>query len=405
MATLDQIHVLRNEMHQELTYSILPYWMNRVADHDRGGYHGRIDGSNEIDLNGSRSAILNTRILWTFSSSYRILQKPDFFPHIQRAMDYLENHFLDQKNGGIYWSLDADGNPLDSRKHTYAQSFAIYAYAETYRATGSLKARDRALELFDLLEKHAFLADQGAYYEAFDAAWNKLPDVRLSEQDLDAHRSTNTHLHLMEAFTTLYKASPNDLIRRRLIGLVELFMGPIFNMDTNHFYAFFDSQWNPATDVYSFGHDIETVWLMMDAIHAIGDAGLSDKVKKQLITVADLTLSEGIDSEFGGLFNTGLNGKILDDDKHWWPQAEAIIGFYYAYEISDDERYLDSAVSLWKFIQNKIIDHEHGEWYFRVDRAGNPYHEDKVGFWKCPYHSARACLEIYELTKDLVATE
>ena len=393
-------------MLHELTSSILPYWTNRVADHDRGGYHGRIDGSNDIDFDGSRSAILNTRILWTFSSSYRILQKPDFFPHIQRAIDYLENHFVDHKNGGVYWSLDANGIPLDTRKHTYAQSFAIYAYAETFRATGSLKARDRALELFDLLEIHAYLPEQHAYYEAFDAEWNRLPDVRLSEQDLDAQRSTNTHLHLMEAFTTLYKASPNDLIRRRLIELVELFIGPIFNKETNHFYAFFDASWNPVTNVYSFGHDIETVWLMMDAIQAIGDIDLTEKVKKQLLNVAEITVNEGIDSDFGGLYNTGLDGKILDDDKHWWPQAEAIIGFFHAFELSDDERFLDTAVTLWKFIQDKIIDHENGEWYFRVDRTGSPYQtEDKVGFWKCPYHSARACLEIYELTKELVTSE
>src|SRR5690606_16203104 len=149
--------------------------------------------------------------------------------------------------------------------------------------TGSLKARDRALELFDLLEKHAYQPEQHAYYEAFDAEWHRLPDVRLSEQDLDANRSTNTHLHLMEAFTTLYKASPNDLIRSRLIELVELFMGPIYNKETNHFYAFFDASWNPVTNVYSFGHDIETVWLMMDAIQAIGDIDLTEKVKKLLL--------------------------------------------------------------------------------------------------------------------------
>src|SRR5690606_24889080 len=131
---------------------------------------------------------------------------------------------------------------------------------------------------------------------------------------LDAHRSTNTHLHLIEAFTTLYKASPNDLIRRRLIELIELFMGPIYNKNNNHFYAFFDSAWNPLTDVYSFGHDIETVWLMMEAINAIGDETIEKKVKKQLLNVAETILNEGIDTQFGGLFNKGSHGKILDDD-------------------------------------------------------------------------------------------
>lgn len=406
MSTRNLIQNLRQEMLVELTSSLLPYWMKRTADADRGGYHGRIDGNNVLDPDGPRSAILNTRILWTFASSFRVLQNPEYRTHMLRAFNYIEKHFIDHINGGLYWSVDADGNSLDTRKHTYAQSFAIYAYAEMFRATGDVKARDRAIGLFDLLERHAYLSKEQAYYEAFDMEWNKLADVRLSSQDIDTQRSTNTHLHLIEAFTNLYKIWPNEVLKTRILELLTQFQGPVFNPANKHFYAFFDVGWNPVTDVYSFGHDIETVWLMLDAAKAVGDENVITSVKEQLLNVAEVILNEGIDTTFGGLYNTGSDGVIIDSDKHWWPQAEAIVGFFYAYELGGDERFLNTASGLWEYINTHIIDHTNGEWFFRLNREGKPSRdEDKVGFWKCPYHSARACLEIYELTRDLIPSE
>lgn len=406
MSEQKTLHILRNSMISELTDSILPYWMEKVTDRDSEGFHGRITGNNEVDSEGVRSAILNTRILWTFSSAYRVLSDKTWLPSVNRAFEYLNKYFVDHNRGGLYWSVNANGGLQDTRKHTYTQSFAIYAFSEMYLATGNEEARELAVRLFNLLERHAWMPDQKAYYEAFDVSWNRLEDVRLSNLDQEAFRSTNTHLHLIEAFTTLFKVWPDDLVKERLRQLLDQFLGPVYNAENKHFHAFFDASWNPISKVYSFGHDIETVWLMMDAARVIGDTSYQFRISKQLLEVAYIVLEEGIDDEFGGLYYTGTDGTILDSDKRWWAQAEAVVGFYYAYELSGDRAFLSEVEKLWDFINSKVIDRKNGEWFYKLDRRGSPcLEDDKVGFWKCPYHSARACLEIHEKTRNGVVRE
>lgn len=390
-------NTLRDEMHEELTGSILPYWLNNVRDEKQGGFIGRIDGSGNKDFDAAKSSILNTRLLWTFSAAFRVLQNPEYLAAANEMYEFIERHFWDQEYGGIYWSLHADGTVKDSRKHAYSQSFAIYAYAEYYRASGNIRALTRAIDIFDLLEQYSFSAASIAWYEAMARNWEQLTDQRLSDKDIDADRSTNTHIHLLESFTTLHRVTDDLIVRERISELLDLLSEKIYESGKGRFHAFFDKLWQPVSDIYSYGHDIETVWLMIDAAKTIKDQKHVERVTSILRDVADSIETEGIDKIHGGLFLNGRNGTPLDTDKHWWPQAEAIVGFLYAWNELGDDKYLHNACKLWRFVKSKIIDSD-GEWYFRVDRKGNPYREeDRVGFWKCPYHNTRACLELIDM--------
>lgn len=388
---------MEQELRSELEDRILPYWSSKTIDTDFGGFIGRIDGENRMIPNAQKSAILNTRILWTFSAAYRVLNRADLKDIADRAQRYVIDHFWDSKHGGLYWMLDHRGEVFSSKKHAYAQAFGMYGFSEHYRATGNKESLAKAIDLFHLLETHSYSSATKGYYEAFDKEWNPLEDVRLGSSDAYEKRSTNTHLHLLEAYTNLYRVWPDEKLRTQLTVLLELFLGPIYDAKNHHFIAFFGEDWSPRSEVYSYGHDIETTWLMHDAAEALADPELLFRTRNVVREVSAFVLREGLDTEFGGLYNFGKDGVVFDSDKHWWVQAEAIIGFMNMYQISGESEYLTVANEIWDYTRENILDHEHGEWFFRVTRNGQPYaHEDKIGPWKCPYHTVRACLEVIE---------
>lgn len=388
---------LKNDMGKEVRENILPYWMKFATDTQNGGFIGRITNKQIIEPKSNKSGVLNTRLLWTYSSAYRVLGDQTYLDYAERAFRYLEDYFYDKKLGGCYWSVDYLGEPSDKKKHAYVQAFAIYGYSEYARATGSEKALNRAIEIFELLEKHAFDKVNGGYIEAFSRDWNELPDARLGDGDADERHSMNTQLHIMEAYTNLYKIWKDEHLKKKLQMIVNLILEKMYNSATGHFYTFFDEKWNHKSKVYSYGHDIEAAWLLNDAAEVLAADDLLKKVKKVAVDVAYTTLSEGVNKSTGGIFNTGENGKPADRDFHWWVQAEAIIGFLYACEITRNPDFIQASVDVWKYIVDNIIDHENGEWYFRVAENGVPYmYEDKLGPWKCPYHNSRACLIMIE---------
>ena len=394
METTTATATLRAEMKAELVEHILPFWMERTIDDVHGGFVGCINHNNEIVPRAEKGLVLNARILWTFSAAYRVLGDERYRAVADRAFDYMMRAFCDRVHGGYYWMVTHDGRPADARKHVYAQAFALYGISEYARATASAPARDEAVALYKLIERHAHDREHGGYNEAFDRTWSLLDDARLSDKDPPERKSMNTHLHVLEAYTNLYRLWPDRELSGRLRALIELFVGPSFRSHSGHFVLFFDSDWRPKSRAISYGHDIEATWLLLDAADAIGDEDLRARVRDVAVEVARITRDEGQDED-GGLFNEGGPEGIVDSDKDWWPQAEAIVGFLRAYEETGDAAFLEAAEGAWGFIKRFVRDVENGEWFGRLSRAGVPYEgEDKVGPWKCPYHNGRACLNV-----------
>lgn len=393
MSIQEAITTLRNEMEQELKEDILPYWTQHSLDYGKGGFFGKITTDNKPVKDAWKGGILNARILWTFSTCYNRYGTWDLKNMAQRSYSYLMNYFWDKEYGGIYWMLDADGKPVETRKHIYAQAFAIYALCEYAHATGEDQALEEAHQIYRQIEEVSADSENGGYYEAFSREWEPLDDVRLSEKDINEPKSMNTHLHLLEAYTNLYRHFQSREIRERLEALLDVFLEHIIRPDGTSLYTFLDMDWTPKSSEISYGHDIETSWLLVEAAQELPDYQKKVQVEKAAINLVDAVLSNGVDED-GGLVNeAGADGRH-DTDKDYWPQAEAVVGFINAYEITGKTRYVDAAVSTWQFIKNNVIDSRKGEWWDKVDRAGSPYPIDKVHAWKGPYHHSRACLEI-----------
>ncbi|MEO5814518.1 MAG: AGE family epimerase/isomerase [Gemmatimonadaceae bacterium] len=386
---------LRTELKDELVERILPFWMERAVDQKNGGFVGLIYEDGTVLDDAPKGSILNARILWTFSASYAALGGDALLATATRAADYFTTHFIDAEHGGVYWTVDASGVPDDERKHVYAQAFAMYALAEHHRATGEDASLHAAIDIFELVEENAYDHVFGGYDEAFNREWFVLDDSRLGADDVDAPKSMNTHLHLLEAYATLFRVWPNPLLKQRLAELVDIFTNIIAGGDASQVQQFFESDWTPVERIVSYGHDIETSWLVLDAADALGDPAISQRATEMSLRLAAAVLDDGFDVEHGGLFSGTDARGVLDTDKEWWPQAEAIVGFVNAFAESGDEEYLDAAHATWLFVRRYFRDLEGGEWHRRVSQSGDVrLGHEKVGPWKGPYHNARACLEI-----------
>ncbi len=394
---------LKEEFKKELSEGILYYWLNNTIDKKNGGYVGTINSKNIPQYDDPKGGILHSRILWTFAAAYRVFGNEEYKIAADIAYEYLVKHFIDKEYGGTFWLVDAKGNPFEDRKHVYAQAFSIYSLAEYYLAVKDEEALNHAIDLYNLIEKHATDADNGGYFEAFSREWKQTDDVRLSEKDENEPKSMNTHLHVLEGYTNLYRAWPNPQLKEQLTTLVHIFIDKIVNKTSTSMVNFMDLDWTPKSDIISFGHDIETTWLLCEAVNVLDDKSLLEKVNKISISVSKSVISNGVDKD-GGLLNEANSSGVTDFDKDWWPQAEAVVGFLNAYEISGNKEFLQAAFNSWAFIKNCLIDYTYGEWYEKVNQAGEPYKEmDKVRSWKGPYHNGRAALEVIERVERIVA--
>ena len=387
----------------DLRQNILSFWINRVVDQAGGTFHGSLTNDLTLDRTVERGALLTTRILWTYASAYRQYRDPTYLTMADHAYADLLKLFHDAKCGGFFWSIAADGTVLRDRKQIYGQAFAIYALSEYHAATGQAEPLAQAIAVFRLIEQHAREHQHGGYLEAFSRAWESITDMRLSALDQDDPKSQNTLLHVMEAYTNLLRFWPDAGLRRALSELVEVMLKHVVNFSTGHLGLFFANDWTVNSDKLSYGHDIEAAWLLTDAAVAIGDPALTARVHALALKIADVTLAEGTDTD-GGIFNQGGPAGITDTVKEWWPQAEAVIGFLNAYEISLDERYLTAALHTWSFIETRLIDRQNGEWFRGVTREGQLLADElKVSFWKCPYHNGRMGLEAVRRLRAIIA--
>lgn len=399
---METLAPLADAARAELVDHVLPYWADRAVDHAEGGFVGRIDGHDRLVEGAPKGAVLNARILWTFAAACRALGTDAWRDEADRAYAALRR-FRDAEHGGVVWTTTASGRPLDDKKQTYAQAFAIYALAEYVRYGGHAEALAWAQSLYRLVEEKAVDPAHGGYVEAFSRDWGPAADLRLSEKDDDAPKSMNTHLHVLEAYTALHRVWPDAALADRLRANIEIFLDHVIDPETGHMTCFFDLDWTRRAGPVSYGHDVEASWLLDEAAAELGDAALAERVRQSSTRLARLTLAEGLDAD-GGLFNERDADGHLDDDKHWWPQAEAVVGFLNAYEHTGDEAFAEAALGTWAFVQRAVVDREGGEWFFRVSRDGRPYRdEDKVGLWKCPYHNTRACLEVMDRVGAMVS--
>lgn len=391
-----QLQLLKQEVQAELTQNILPFWMNQMRDHERGGFYGQITGDNRLVKEAPKGAILNARILWTFSAAYRILGTPAYLETATQAKRYLLDHFYDEEREGIYWEVDGEGHPTHTKKQIYALGFAIYGLSEYHRATGDEEALRYAIRLFETIEAHSFDTLCNGYLEAFTADWQLIEDMRLSDKDENEKKTMNTHLHILEPYANLYRVWKDPRLAQQLRNLIELFIERILDPETHHLNLFFDEEWQHKHTIYSFGHDIEASWLLHEAALVLGDANLLAKVEPIIQQIA-VAAEEGQLANGGMIYEYVPQSRHTDSELHWWVQAENVVGHLNLYQHFQDEQALQIAIRSWQFIQKHLIDNVNGEWHWSVylDGAINR-HDDKAGFWKCPYHNGRMCLEIIE---------
>jgi len=412
-------------MQDVLEQNILRFWLDRMVDREHGGFYGRIDGKGMLHPEAEKGAILNARILWTFSAAYRVLGNPEYLDASRRAYDYLINHFIDKEYGGVYWSVDFLGNPLDTKKQFYAIGFALYGLTEYVRATGDREALDYALQLYECIEEHALDRQYNGYIEACTREWDEITDMRLSDLDANFPKSQNTHLHIIEPYTNLLRClrelhaaetcdyvpvlgsvlpvgvsvSPETVneVEASLRNLIDIFTDRILNPETHHLDLFFEMDWTRgAGHLESYGHDIECSWLMHEAALVLGDKEVLAKVEPIVRMVAKAS-EKGLRPDGSMIHEANLTTGHVDDDLHWWVQAENVVGWFNLYQYFGDKEALEKAVRCWEYIKTQLIDWDHGEWFWsrHPDGTLNTI-DDKAGFWKCPYHNSRMCLEIIE---------
>lgn len=389
---------------EHLDTIILPFWQN-LQDKEKGGYYGFLDYDLNLKKDAPKGCILNSRIMWTFANAYMLEKDEALLNASTHAFEFLKNYCLDKKYGGIFWQMNADGTVNDSTKHTYNQAFAIYALSSYFDVTGNNEALDLALGLFETIESKC--KDATGYLEAFDAEFKPVDNTKLSENGVLAYHTMNTLLHVLEAYTELLrvlkKHEPQNvkalLVKANLEYIIELVETKVYNPKLRRQEVFFDSNWDTLIDLHSYGHDIETAWLMDRALEVMGDEDLIMRIRPMLITLSREIYDVAYKDH--SLLNECDRGKV-DTTRVWWVQAEAVVGFLNAYEKTLDGIYLDAALDIYNYILEKMVDKRQGsEWYWSVDNDSNPIQKPIVEPWKCPYHNGRMCFEVLKRLEHL----
>lgn len=390
--------MLGREVESHLKEVIIPFW-KKMRDNTYGGYYGLMDYELNVERRAVKGCILNSRILWFFSNAYVLLQDASLLEEANHGYEFLRNHCLDRKNGGVYWSLSYDGSVEEGIKHTYNQAFAIYALSSYYEASGKDEALQFAWELYHLIEEKCF--DGIGYLEAFDETFLPISNDKLSENGIIAEKTMNTLLHVFEAYSELYRVTQSAVLADKLKMLLEIFAEKVYNPKLKRQEVFFNKDWNSLIDLYSYGHDIETAWLIDRGCELLGDPILTNKMG-DITKVLTRRIYE-VAYHKHSLWNEAEDG-VAKKNRIWWVQAEAMVGFYNGYEKEPScTEYLQAVEDIWDYIKNVMLDKRTGsEWFWEVDDEGHP-NEDKpiVEPWKCPYHNGRMCFEIIRRTSHV----
>jgi len=399
-----------------LLTNIIPYWSVKMVDQENGGFYGRMSGEDLLYPEAEKGAILNGRLLWTFSAAYRLLSSDYYKIHFperasliessrlislqnaHRAKRYLIDNFYDNTYGGVYWSVDYKGAPLNTKKQFYALGFAIYGLSEFYRATGDPEALEYAKKLFLDIERYSFDPIGNGYIEATTRDWQEIKDMRLSDKDENFKKTMNTHLHILEPYTNLYRVWKSDDLKRQLVNLVNIFLDKILDKSSHHLGLFFDENWVRHGNEISYGHDIEASWLILEAAQVIADKDLLSRVVRETGLIAHAAM-EGLQEDGSMIYEIRNNG-VTDRDRHWWVQAETLLGLVYLDKYHRDNKAAGLASRTLNYISENLVDKKNGEWFWSIKADGTLNKtDDKAGFWKCPYHNSRMCIEALEQLK------
>lgn len=390
------METLKHEMQDVLENNILKFWIDKMTDAQKGGYYGEIDGHDRIVLNADKGAILNARILWAFSAAYRVMQRQEYLVAAERAKRYFIEHFVDPQYGGVYWSVDCNGDPRDTKKQIYAIGFAIYGLSEFVRATGDKEALDVAIALFHDIESHAFDAQNNGYTEALTRDWKQIDDMRLSDKDENGSKTMNTHLHIIEPYTNLYRVWKDANLEHQIRNLLDIFTDKLLNKNTYHLDLFFDDEWNGKRNIQSYGHDIEASWLLHETALVLADKQVLERIEPLIRRIA-VAADEGLQPDGSMIYERWTDTGKTDIQRQWWVMCECIIGHINLYQHFGDRDALDKAIACWHFTRDHLVDWNNGEWHWSIDGNGHVnMDDDKAGFWKCPYHNSRMCLELIE---------
>ena len=411
----DELRFYRSVFEKELTGNILPFWINKGVRPDHSGFYGAVTIEGDPVPDALQSCVLNARILWTFSAAVQIYDQKTYKDLASLALEVISQKFADREYGGYFMELDDRFNVVNDIKHSYVQAFVIYSLCRYYEYNPSESMLKQIRDLFYLFEENCKDPDHPGYYEAFTRDWKLYEHNRMA--DHNEPKSMNTHLHVLEAYAALYKIWKHNDIKVRLTELIDLFINKILR-PSGHLGIFFDVNLNETADsrgICSFGHDIEASWLMYEAAEILGDELITSRINETTLLMVDAVEKAGIDKNGGLFLESSRYGSHIRTNKHWWLQAETLVGFMNAYQLSGDEKYWDQVKRTWDFIDNHVIDKKHGEWYTKVNRFGVPFlsepegdpspyyrNDRKIDPWKCPYHNSRAMLELMQRIDKLL---
>lgn len=392
------VDFIRDGARRQLVDNLLPFWLEHPFESRNDGFVGRINNDLTVDRYTPKNLSLTARLLWFYSAAYRFEENDDVLDAAERAAEYLEDYFFDDDEGGYFWRLHPSGQPLNRDKVLYGHAFMIYALSEYAMASDDEDVLEQVRDLFALVEEKFRDCESGqGYFETLSEEWERTGRAEELGGVPVGGKTMNSHLHLLEAYANLYRVWPDESVAVALGELIEVFLGPFYFADVKGFYQETDADWEPLSDRVSFGHDLEAVWLLCDAVDVLGDDALKQRVHERCLQVADQVLRIGIDED-GGVFNEGLDGAVVDRNKEWWPQAESMVGLVQSWQMSGEARYLQAASNLWKFIATNLVDEENGEWFKTLEQVGQSKGE-KMSEWKGPYHNGRACLELIRRLK------
>jgi mannobiose 2-epimerase len=374
--------------------NILPFWEKHMVDNEFGGFYGCADNDLSIDKTADKGCILTSHILWTFSAAYLDFNDKNHLKTAKHAFRFLQDAFYDRMHGGLYFTVDYKGCPANRQKLIYAISSGINGLSEFYKATGNSESISMAVELFELVEKNSFDNANGGYFSTFSEDWRPSDQIKPGTKDINAAKSTNTHLNILDAYINMYRVVPGELLKEKLTGLVCLILEKMYDESNGQLKLYFTKDWKPVSDVVSFGCSITGSRLIYKAAEIINDKKLRDLARNASLKIAEAVYEQGFDKVMGGIYKHILSLYDVDFNKDWWAQAEAVSGFLSAYILSGDKKFSDALLKTWEFIDKYIIDHLHGEWFSSVTRIGNPIMDlPKADIWKTPYHNGRLCLE------------